>query len=273
MAYARLAKENMVPVRILEGQKTQISRTMYSMEYDPVHDELVVNSPLTQSILTFKGGSGGEEPPVRVISGPKTRIQGTDYDGNDKMAMDTVNGEIYIGVATSGGPGKGVVLVFDRTANGDVAPKRILGGPNTKFSFPTPKGQGFPHMAVDPVRDLLIVSSRGALLIFDRTASGDATPKAVIAGPKTLLGGGGGLVKVNPENGMVVSSCAQGSICAWNINEPGDVAPRFKIPVEKITGINFSGPTLNPMYKEVIVTSSSRNRIATFYWPEIFDKP
>ena len=128
-------------------------------------------------------------------------------------------------------------------------------------------------MAVHPVRDLLIVSSRGALLIFDRTASGDATPKAVIAGPKTLLGGGGGLVKVNPENGMVVSSCAQGSICAWNINEPGDVAPRFKIPVEKITGINFSGPTLNPMYKEVIVTSSSRNRIATFYWPEIFDKP
>ena len=71
MAYARLAKENTVPVRILEGQKTQISRTMHSMEYDPIHDELVVNSPLTQSILTFKGGSGGEDRPIRVISGPE----------------------------------------------------------------------------------------------------------------------------------------------------------------------------------------------------------
>ena len=271
MAYARLAKENQVPVRILEGQKTQISRTMHAMEYDPLHDELVVNSPLTQSILTFKGGSGGEVAPVRVISGPKTQIRGTDYDGNDKMAMDTVNGEIYIGVATDGGPGKGVILVFDRTANGDVAPKRILGGPSTTFNFPTAKGQGFPHMAIDPVRNLLVVSTRGALLIFDRTASGDVKPKAVIGGPKTQLDRGGGLVKVNPANGMVVSSCAEGSICAWKIDEPGDVAPRFKIPVEKITGLNFSGPTLNPKDKEVIVTSSSRNRIATFYWPEIFD--
>jgi hypothetical protein len=272
MAYARLAQENQVPVRILEGQKTQITRTMHAMEYDPLHDELVVNSPLAQSILTFKGGSGGEEPPVRVITGPKTQIRGTDYDGNDKMAMDTANGEIYIGVATDGGPGKGVVLVFDRTANGDVAPKRILGGPNTRFDFPTAKGQGFPHMAVDPVRNLLVVSTRGSLLIFDRTASGDTKPKAVISGPKTLLGGGGGMVNVNPQNGMVVSSCADGSICAWKIDEPGDVAPRFKIPVRKLTGVDFSGPTLNPKYKEVIVTSSNRNRIATFYWPEIFDQ-
>ena len=120
-------------------------------------------------------------------------------------------------------------------------------------------------------RNLLIVSSRGSLLIFDRTASGDAKPKAVIAGPKTLLGGGGGLVKVHPPTGMIVSSCAEGSICAWSIDDTGDVAPRFKIPVQKITGINFSGPTLNPAYKEVIVTSSAKNVIATFYWPEIFD--
>lgn len=275
MAYARLAKENTVPVRILEGQKTLISRTMHSMEYDAVRDELVVNSPLVQSILTFKGGSNGEIPPVRVIQGPKTQIQGTDYDGNDKMAMDPVNGEIFIGSATSAGPGKGVVLVFDRMANGDVAPKRIIGGPKTQFDFPTPKGQGFPHMTVDPVRNLLVVSTRGGLLIFDRTASGDVSPKRVIKGPKTLLtaGNGGGLIKVYSPNGMIVSSCTEGSICAWHIDDVGDVAPRFKIPVQKLTGINFSGPTLNPMHKEVIVTSSSRNVIATFYWPEIFETP
>src|SRR6266850_714959 len=126
MAYARLAKENTVPVRILEGQKTLISRTMHSMAYDPIHDELVVNSPLAQAILTFKGGSGGETAPVRVIQGPKTQIQGTDYDGNDKMAMDAVNGEIYIGVATASGPRKGVVLVFDSAASGDARPKAVI---------------------------------------------------------------------------------------------------------------------------------------------------
>ena len=100
-AFARLAKENTPPVSALEGQKTLISRTMHALEYDPVHDELVVNSPLNNAILTFRGGAKGEEAPVRVILGPQTQIQSTGYDGNDKMAMDPVNGEIYIPVATS----------------------------------------------------------------------------------------------------------------------------------------------------------------------------
>src|ERR1700674_3573824 len=175
-----MAKENTVPVSALEGQKTLISRTMHALEYDPVHDELVVNSPLSNAILTFRGGAKGEEAPLRVIQGPRTQIQSTGYDGNDKMAMDPVNGEIYIPVASSGGAGKGVILVFDREANGDVPPKRVLGGPNTTFNFPSAKGQGFPHMAIDPDRNLLIVSTGGKLVVFDRTASGDAKPKFVI---------------------------------------------------------------------------------------------
>ena len=87
-AFARLAGENTPPVSALEGQKTLISRTMHALEYDPVHDELCVNSPLNNAILTFRGGAKGEEPPVRVIQGPRTQIQSTGYDGNDKMAMD-----------------------------------------------------------------------------------------------------------------------------------------------------------------------------------------
>src|SRR5258708_27061056 len=128
-----MARATTAPFSALEGQKTLISRTMHALEYDSFHDELVVNSPLNNMILTFAGGAKGEDPPVRVISGPKTQIQSTPYDGNDKMAMDAKNGEIYIGVATSGGAGKGVILVFDRESNGDVAPKRVLGGPNTGF--------------------------------------------------------------------------------------------------------------------------------------------
>src|SRR5437763_9632679 len=132
-AFARMAGENTPPVRALEGQKTLISRTMHGSMYDPLHDEIVVMSALAQAILTFRGGASGEEPPVRAIQGPHTQIQSTAYDGNDKMAMDAKNGEIYIGVATQGGAGKGVTLVFDREANGDVPPKRVLGGPNTGF--------------------------------------------------------------------------------------------------------------------------------------------
>ena len=199
--FARLAKENTTPVRALEGTKTMISRTMHALEYDPIHDEVVVGSPLTQTILTFRGGAGGEEPPVRFIQGSATQIQSTDYDGNDKIGLDPVNGEIYLPSATSGGPGKGVILVFDRLSNGNAAPKRVLGGPNTGFTFPSAKGQGFPNVAIDPVRNLLIVASGGSMLIFDRTASGDAKPLRKITG-------GGGQVKVYPPKGLVIGSCS-----------------------------------------------------------------
>jgi hypothetical protein len=53
-AFARLAGENTPPVRVLEGQKTLISRTMHGFAYDAIHDEIVVTSPLAQAILTFR---------------------------------------------------------------------------------------------------------------------------------------------------------------------------------------------------------------------------
>jgi hypothetical protein len=274
--FARLAKENTPPVGALEGQKTLISRTMHALEYDPIHDEIVVNSPLTESILTFKGGSKGEEPPVRVISGPHTQIRGTAYDGNDKMGMDSVNGEYYIPVSTHEGAGEGAILVFDREANGDVPPKRVLTGPDTQFRFPTARGQGLPNVAVDGVRNLLVVSTGGSLLIFDRTANGNTKPKAIIKGPKTGLGGnegggGGGQVKVYSPKGLVVGTCSGGAVCAWNIEDTGDVAPLWKIPARQLTGVAFSGLALDPMHKEVILPSGGQNVIVTFSWPEIFD--
>jgi len=275
-AFARMARENSAPISALEGQKTQISRTMHALEYDPIHDELVVNSPLNGAILTFPGGASGEVPPLRTILGPHTQIQGTGYDGNDKMAMDPVNGEIYIGVATPAGPGKGVILVFDRTANGDAPPKRILGGPNTGFNFPTAKGQGFPHMVVDPDRNLLIVSTGQAMRVFDRTASGDAKPKFVIQGPHTLLSGGGGAggsVRIT-KAGWIVAGCDRASVCAYNVNESGDVAPHWKIPIQQITGVGLGGQlTLDPIHKELIAPNGGRNVVMTFSWPEVFDTP
>src|SRR5216117_1322655 len=235
-----------------------ISRTMHALAYDSVHDEIVVNSPLAQAILMFRGGANGEEPPARFIQGPHTQIQGTDYDGNDKMTYDEVHGEIIIPVA---GP---KVLVFSRESNGDAAPIRVLAGPDTQIRG---SRRGHPLVGVDPVNNLLIVGStggegggrdsdgesargRGSLLIFDRTASGNTKPKAVIQGPNTALGGG---------------------IGAWSIHDSGDAPPRWKIPVLQITGVAPSGVALDPVHKELIIASGARNVLLTFSWPEIFE--
>ena len=272
-AFARLAKEDTLPVRILEGQKTLITRTMHNLSYNAVNDEIVVSSPFNQAILTFRGGAGGEEAPIRFIRGPKTQILGTDYDGNDKAFVDGDNGEILIPVGTNTSPYESI-LVFDRLANGDVAPKRVLSGPDTLI-----KGTRAGHagIAIDPKRDLMVVKSAGGgpLLVFNRTASGNAKPLKVIQGPKSGIGvggagGGGGQIGVTPS-GMIVTACAGGAICAWSVNDTGDVPARWRIPVQQLTNVAPSGVALNPFHKEIIVPSGARNVVQTYYWPEVFD--
>ena len=276
--FARLATTNTIPVRTLEGQKTMISRTMHALAYDSKFDEIVVNSPLAQAILFFRGAANGEEPPLRVIQGPKTKIQGTDYDGNDKMAYDDLHGEVIIPVA---GP---KVLVFSRDGNGDVAPLRTIEGPDTQIRGSV---RGHPVVGVDGMNNLIIVGStggqgggkdapapggrtNGAIVIFDRMADGNAKPLRVIQGPQSGIAFNGQIQTFGPK-GWIIAGTAGGGIGAWSNTDSGDVAPRWKIPVQQLTGIPPSGVAIDPSHKEVIVSSGGRNVLLTFSWPEIFE--
>ena len=171
---------------------------MHGFAYDAIHDEIVVSGPLTQSILVFRGGAKGEEPPIRVIQGPHTQILGTAEGGNDKVSIDPVNNEILLPVGTGVSRENRTpvaptgVLIFSREANGDVAPKRFLSGPDTQIvagAYASGAGGGAIFaVAADPVHNRLVVNSGGAMLIFDRTASGNTKPLAVIKGPKSGVG-------------------------------------------------------------------------------------
>jgi hypothetical protein len=257
-AFARLAKEDTPPVRSIEGQKTLISRTMHGFEYDEVHDEIIVSSPLAQSILIFRGAAEGEEPPIRVIRGPHTQILGTGPRGNDKVSYDPVNGEIYLPILDG-------IAIFDRAANGDVPPKRVLKGPDTGIKDIAPA-------AVDTVRNLMVVRSGGALLIFDRTASGNVKPRWTIQGPRAPIGGLPHQLRVYSPKGWIIDGTTGGGLGVWSINDKGDVAPRWKIPVRQIAGRGdgASGIALDPLHKELWVTSGGGNRFMTFYFPEFF---
>jgi hypothetical protein len=264
-AFARLAMANTPPTRALEGQKTKISRTMHGFGYDPIHDEIVVTSPLTQSILIFRGGAKGEEPPLRVIQGPHTQILGSAYGALDRVSVDPVNSEILLPIVPGGTIKEGGILVFDRLANGDVAPKRALIGVRGS-------------VAVDPVHNLLVVNSGASMQIFDRTASGYAKPKAVIQGPKAGVANISSFQVYGPK-GWIIGGGTDGSICAWSINDNGDVPPRWKIPVQQLTGYVASGIALDPAHQEMILSAAGQrvrppsgimNSVITFSWPEIF---
>ena len=227
---------------------------MHDFEFDAIHDEIVVSSPFAQAILTFRGGANGEEAPIRVIQGPHTQI--VSERGMDKVAIDPVNNEIYAATSLN------QILVFPREANGDVAPIRVLmGGPGTQVG-------GRPSIRIDPVRNLLLVAGEGGggrgMLIFDRTASGTAKPRAVMPGPV------GNQFEV--YNGYVIT-VGRDSILAWSLDDAGkpDIRPRMKLLAPLGARAAQTGIVLDPVHKEVIVGTGAGNEVRTFSTPELFD--
>jgi hypothetical protein len=264
-AFPRLGGENTPPVRTLEGQKTLISRTMHGFAYDEPRDEIIVMSPLAQAVLVFRGGANGEEPPVRVIQGPHTQIQGTPYGANSQVSIDTANNEIYVPAVPNS------ILVFDMAASGDVPPKRVLRGITGA-------------VAVDPIHNVLIVNTARALNIFDRTASGDVAPKAVISGPRTTMRRLD-TIQVTSKGWIIAGggdvTAGSGFVGAWSINDSGDAPPHWKIPVQQLTGYDPYSLAIDPTHKEMLMAAAGgngrvrptrgvMNAVVTFSWPEIF---
>src|SRR6266852_3908651 len=146
---------------------------MHDIRYDAIHDEIFVNNPFAQAILVFRGSARGEEPPIRIIQGPHTHLEGQ----VDRLDVDPVHNEIYI-------PDYEQILVLPRDGNGDVAPIRIIAGPSTQLN-------DVESLAVDPVHNVIVTAGArpptapgqitaeadqgqgGALLIFNRTDSGN----------------------------------------------------------------------------------------------------
>lgn len=271
--FARLAKDGAKPIRKVDGQGSLLGRTMHGIAYDAIHDEFTVPQQFGQAILTYRGAANGEEPPIRVIQGPHSGL-----DAPEHLDVDPVHNEIFVPTRY------GAVLVFPRDGKGrdsknDVAPIRILRGPNTMLSGDAP-------IAVDPVHNLLLVGAsagRGQtrLLIFNRTDSGDAAPKAVIGGPKSHIYGFGGPFTVNPSKGEIIVSVRgpgpfaelsseEAFVGVWKITDNGDVPPQWTIGGPHGILRMPRGIALDPKNKNMLVSDKRLNAVLTFHFPEMF---
>ena len=247
---------------------------MHDIAFDAIHDEIVVTSPLAQAILTFRGAANGEEAPIRYIQGDKTQIKGVGATG--KVSIDAVHNEIFVATPDQ------TILVFNRMDQGNVAPKRILGGPDTELVLGkqnTDKtgahgaygGGNTPAIRVDPIHNLLIVPQGGygggKILVFDRTASGNTPPKAIIQGPVSM---GNQFEVYAPKLRLVTHT--KNYIEIWKIPESGtstDKPMRIAAPLGR--GGGDIGIVLDPLHKEVIVATSPGNSVETFSVPEVYD--
>ncbi len=188
--------------------------------------------------------------------------------------VDKVNNELYV-------TEKEYILVFPRTANGDVAPIRVIRGPDTRLI--NTRG-----LVVDPIRNLLIASTAEGIMIFPRTANGNVKPIRTIGGPNSGIRTPFPNLRIYPEKGWIVGMVRRGfgepeeqpvdmninrrqrpggGIGVWSVNDNGDVPPIWLLtnPGASIGGSRLA---LNPKWKEVIVGGG--NNLKTYSFPEMF---
>jgi len=274
-AFARLANGNVAPVRNIAGQATKLVRDSHDIYYDEGNDEIVVASAFGQAILYYKGGANGDEPPVRILQGPHTQIQMPGYG----VYVDDVHNETYL-LEGRDRPGEEYLMVFPRDAKGDVAPLRVIKGPDTML-------KDARSIAVDPIHNVIAVASRNGMLIFDRTANGNAKPLRIIKGPGNnnfrllaskgyIISGAGGAEDGGGGRGGEGRGNAEGqaqgraAIRVWSITDNGNVPPLFEIRSPVSAGALGGGRiALNPKEKEVIVGGGQSVTIYSF--PEIFN--
>lgn len=284
--FARMAGENAKPTRVLAGQKTLLSRTMHDVRYDEIHDELYVNNPFAAAILVFRGGATGEEAPIRIIQGPHTQLTS---GGADRLDIDPIHNEIFV-------PGR-TLRVFRREATGDATPIRVIAGPDTQL-------RGVDSVAVDTVHDIIAMGGgsggsggeeggipldkwgdptftppmTGKIVIFGRSDSGNAKPRAVIVGPKTGITRILQLQIYSPKGWIVAAQPGRPDleeppgiyVGVWSIHDNGDVPARWKLAGPKTTLKKPRGVVLDPKHKEMIIADMRLNAVLTYYFPELF---
>jgi len=291
--FARAANGNVAPKRVIEGQATNLSRTMHGIAYDNLHDEIVIPVALGGAVLVFKADASGEVPPLRIIQGTRTRLVRP-----HTVAVDPVNNEIL-----TADPSSRAIFVFDRMSNGNVSPKRVISGEKTGLL-------DIVGLDVDPIRNVIVASSRKGngdkvgIFVFDRLANGDVAPKQFIGGPNSKLAhfrqvaidpGTGNIflaqqntrmkqmeayVLDKPREGFKAKEDDDdddsdsgrldqlGFIAVYAPDDDGDIPPRAIIKGPGIRLAGAAGVALNPKKKEIIAVGG--NGFQTFLLPEFF---
>ncbi len=171
------AQGNLAPVRSFSGPVLGQPRGLVVL---PAHQEVVVVAH-TLFVATFNQFASGTVGPVRVIDWGAT----TQLNNPVGLAYWPPTDEVFVGESDANG---GKILVFPRTASGNVAPSRVISGTSTEL------GGWVMGLAVHPsLPELYALAgvsgspNTGHIVTFQVSASGNATPTRVISGPATLL--------------------------------------------------------------------------------------
>ena len=119
------------------------------------------------SINIYARSASGNTPPVRVIKGPRTKLNWPSH-----VAVHEERGEIFVANDADDS-----ILVFRTSDSGDLAPTRVIQGPKTRVKNPT-------GLSLDVKNGELWVANMGnfSATVFPIAANGDVAPLRVIRG-------------------------------------------------------------------------------------------
>jgi hypothetical protein len=220
------------PLRVLQGPKTGLVQpdTLY---VDLEHDEMIVDSG-DDSVLVFSRTASGDTAPIRRIGGPKTHINNI-----FGMTVDAIHNLIIVAnrIDTGGRNSNDGILIFNRTDNGDVAPRAVIAGPRTGIIK-------IRQVVADDVRGQIFVTVKNN---FENYDIADERPSPW-----------------NPDR--------TGFIGVWSVNDNGDVPPRGVIKGPASGLVWPAGVAINPERHEVYAIDSVSNALFMFNMPEFFVK-
>jgi DNA-binding beta-propeller fold protein YncE len=243
--WGRDAQGNVAPKRKLATPHTTVR-----MAIDEATQEIFMTVQDDHAVSVFRKTAQDEEPPVRLIQGPATKL--ADPHG---IALDSNTGLIYVtnwgtvadryydqdtpAVFNRGTgkpnwpvsrlaniPGSGrneapSITVYRKDAAGNVAPLRVIQGSNTGLNWPT-------DIAVHPERgEIFVANDTGdTVTVYRADANGDATPIRVLQGPNSLIKNPVG-VKVDLTNDELwVANLGSHSATVYDITADGDATPK-----------------------------------------------
>jgi hypothetical protein len=232
------------PIRTIQGAQSGLSRPE-TVAVDEKNNELFVGDPGDRRVLVFKRDADGDAKPVRTIQGAKTKL--LQVVG---ISVDPVRDLLVVSTYSRLPGGVTGLLIFGRTDEGDVAPKRVITGPKTGITR-------LRQIGLDPVTGRIFVAA----------INNEYLPPYDVDKPRAGLAPD--LDLPSPWN-----TGSEGFIGVWyDENDDGDVPPHSLIKGRSTGIVHPAGVTFNAKDGEVIAPDAVWNGLFTFLKPELFKSP